>query len=81
MHCALSDLPFLPLLINSKIDNDECQPKINENKQKTVRKFPKSGENYNNKTLARNNVSVFLAEEGETVNRVNDDITPKKHPL
>jgi len=23
----------------------------------------------------------FLAAEGETVNRVNDDITPKKHPL
>jgi len=81
MHCALSDLPLLQLLINSRIDNDECPPKINENKQKTVRKFPKSRENYNNKTLARNNVSVFLAEEGETVNRVNDDITPKKHPL
>jgi len=23
----------------------------------------------------------FLVKEGETVNRVNDDITPKKHPL
>jgi len=60
MHCALSDLPFLPLLINSKIDNDECQPKINENKQKTVRKFPKSGENYNNKRLWHATMFLFF---------------------